>query len=533
MIFKVGRCDRNGLMKMILMAMIFLQGVLLAGEMEVRCYRVGLMEFGRVYSFAMDDYSFARDGEEWLGEVVTEMPFESRFLKGVESVRDCTKRVEELVGRMKFEGTAVYDSKGGVLVLKAEEKSHEGFGDGFGSGFPRMIRTEVSVYTVPGVMRGRRSVAWESVPEGAELLTKLSCLALPGQSFTAGSTDGGFLMEGEVQIDGNDDYADNRATWTVRLPEASFSWKTGFISLLGVPWVYEVGSLDGKKTVLAVMKTELVLMDGTLMDEWILKEEGGAFLLEERLARLAKLGVPEEEPDFGEGEVRRYTVPPTFETFITYSAESGEDDPFATTLERKEMGLPFYEGKHPELEKLGPGKFLDCQDLLKKNGVSFGEGDFVVYLRGSSLLFAKLSEINHELLDGIVKAGAPHEPRAIRLDFLQVEMDGDGAGWKAGDGKVLKKVGISVLPGQMGEVTFGGDLAFQVEAQIDGNDDIIEVRATLSEVNGDLERASFRTGVNLRSGVPILIQESGDGASRRAWIVRGTVVKVGDVLERE
>ena len=49
---------------------------------------------------------------------------------------------------------------------------------------------------------------------------------------------------------------------------------------------------------------------------------------------------------------------------------------------------------------------------------------------------------------------------------------------------------------------------------------------TLSELGGDLKRATFKTGMTSRSGVAVLIQESRVGDKRKAWVVRADVVNV-------
>ncbi|MFT6240423.1 MAG: hypothetical protein ACJAQT_002510 [Akkermansiaceae bacterium] len=530
-------------MKWMVMVFFLLQGVLFAGEMEVRSYRVGEEALRRFYweqiegslaerdPFEVDADVDVVEGANWLGEEVKDLPFESRFLTGVDSVRDCTKRVEGFLGRNDFQGRAVYDVKRQLMVVQAGAGWHEMLADSLERRFPRMIRTGVEIYAVPGVVRGTREMFWSGPPEGAELLTSLSCLALPGTAYAATTGKGGFVMEGEVQIDGNDWLVDSSATWSVDVQGSNFSWKTGFQVEGGMPLVCEIGSLDGARTVLAVMRHDLVLMDGGLLNEWVLKEEGGAFLGEEKLRNVVKVD-EDVSPVEDERGFRVFTVPPTFETFIATAAEAPTDDPFATgTGGERKTRAPLYGERPPELEGVKEGGLYDWRELLEKNGVAFAEGDFVVLHKKSGRLFAKLSEMNLELLEGIVMCTGPGEPRWVRVDFLKVELETGGKNWKPGDGKILKKTGICLLPGLSGEVTFGEELAFEVEVQIDGNDENLDVRATLSELGKDLAKPSFKTGAILRNGAAVKIQESQRAGKRVAWVVRATVVTRDEVVK--
>lgn len=504
-----------------------------AEVLEVRSYRVGLSVIGEAYREAVEDYEIEYHRNDWLGEVVQEAPFESRFLQGVKKMRNCSKRVGRLLGRKEFKGSAVYDVEGEQLVLKAGEDAHEEIAAELGDRFPKMIRTEVEIYSVPGVVRGKREMFWDGPPKGAKMLASLSCLHLPGQPYSTKVGKWDLEMEGMATIDVESVYVESAATWKVGFPEAHFSWKTAFAIPLGIPWVHEVGSVDGKKTVLAVMRHDLMRMDGTLFDEWVLKEEEGAFLREERLKTVAYRAATGGLPVDDKRGFRAYSVPPTFEMFMNESGSdgNGEPDPFDTGGRNEDLEAPIYKGEHPELENVGKAGLYDCEGLLKRNGVSFQDGEFAVFKKKESKLFVKLSRENQELLEGIIRSPGFSEPRSIRVDFLQVELKEGGERWKQGDGKVLRKVGMNLLPGQSGAVTFGDDLGLELESQIDANDKIVELRVTLSETEKDLKRPSFKTGATLQNGVPIVIYESRQGGKRMAWVVTAHVVSMDEVLD--
>lgn len=109
---------------------------------------------------------------------------------------------------------------------------------------------------------------------------------------------------------------------------------------------------------------------------------------------------------------RRWTVPPTFETFITTSSEGGgggavDDDPFATGADGGGGGIK-------------PRK--DITTLLKENGVSFPANASASFLKSSSTLIVRNTPTNLELIDGIVTAAKGATPRQIRVTTKFVEV---------------------------------------------------------------------------------------------------------------
>lgn len=440
-----------------------------------------------------DDYYLT--GVNWLGPVVKEAGFESRFLNGIEELRECAKRVREIVGHEKAQVEAVYDVRGGRLIVKGELGIHRSLKTLIEARMPFQMWTSLAVYELPGVSFEDRSGFWGEAPKEAKLLQEVSWLAVAGQGSVVRGANGSVYVEAEQQWDANDDYTDSRLTCEWDLPGGGFSWKTGFMGVLGVKWAQEVGSLDGEKTLMLVRRQDRVLSDGRRWDEWILKEEGGAFLNEEMLEvmrwRDPELAV---KMDFSR-PFQVFEVPPTFDAFLAHGDE-GID------LVKKD--------DFPELKGV-KGELVSVRRLMRENGIAFGDGDFVVFQRGNSRLFAKLSEINLELLDGIVHAtlglGPPEE---CYVEFAEVE------GEDIRKGKVLRKIGVVALPGQEAEVTLGDDLAFQVEMQLDGGG-LVEMRADLTE-ESDLENPNLRTAVVMEVGQPLVVSQTLVGGKRRSWV---------------
>lgn len=96
-----------------------------AGEMEVLCYRVGEDDLRRAFerSLKFGDGDPFEAVEEGRGALVAEAGFESRFLEGVRTLRDCSKWVGSVVGG-GFSGAAVYDLEEGCLVVRAGLGAH-------------------------------------------------------------------------------------------------------------------------------------------------------------------------------------------------------------------------------------------------------------------------------------------------------------------------------------------------------------------------------------------------------------------------
>ena len=110
---------------------------------------------------------------------------------------------------------------------------------------------------------------------------------------------------------------------------------------------------------------------------------------------------------------RRWTVPPTFETFITTSGggegggAGGDPDPFAANDDNGAGGIE-------------PRK--DIVTLLKENGVSFPPNSSASFLKSSSTLIVRNTPTNLELIDGIVQAAINDTPRQIRVTTKFVEV---------------------------------------------------------------------------------------------------------------
>jgi hypothetical protein len=480
---------------------------LVPGE-HVRCYdlEVELLKQARMMNlhsvgssldpFAQDEEIPPADefdlasGAGWLGAVVKEAGFESRFLKGAGELRECWRRVTEVIGYDGFEGKAVYDVKNGKLILKGELGLHRALRRSIENEMPIQLRTTYSVYELPGVGSEDRSGFWEEVPKEAKLLRELSWSSLPGSHSEASSADGSIWAASELQIDAYDSYVDITGTFAVKLPEGGFSWRTGFPSVIGMNWAQEVGSLDGKMTLMMVSRIDQMRSNGELWDEWILNEEG-PFMHEERLEVIQPWS-PSEVPDEDAGEERQFTVPPTFERFLTIDPR-GEGDPFAAGDDSGRKVVP-------------------VRKLLEQNGITFREGDSVSFLRSSSTLVAKLSDDNLELLDGLMHSAIGQGPPQVWSVEL-AEIEGDDFR----KGKMLKKVVLPLATGATATMVFEG-LEIEAAMDLDSNQELVKLELKLAEEDGGLEKAGLITWVTIRVGKPTVLRTTVVDGKRRSWV---------------
>ena len=83
--------------------------------------------------------------------------------------------------------------------------------------------------------------------------------------------------------------------------------------------------------------------------------------------------------------------------------------------------------------------------------------------------------------------------------------------------EVKEKVGIVILPGQLGSFQLGEGLFGKVEANID-LDSLIEGRINLAS-DADFSEVFYKTEVVLKNGRSMVIQQSRVGEKWEAWVV--------------
>lgn len=431
---------------------------------------------------------------EYYRSIEKEAIFESRFLEGTNELLDCWQAVLAIVGYDDFEGKAVYDVKNGKLVVKGELGLHRALRHTIENEMQIQLRTTFSVYELPGVGLEDRSGFWSEVPKEAKLLRELSCLSLPAYTSQAGSADGSIWAESELQIDAYDSYVELRATLGVELPEGGFLWKTGFTGIIGMRWAQEVGSLDGKTTLMMMSQVDQIRTNGELWDEWVLKEEG-AFMHEERL-EVIRPWTSSKVPGDKSGKARMFIVPQYFERMfgvLGSDPDPQDEDPFAASDHSRE-------------------KFLPIRELLEQNGITFREGDSVSFLRSSSTLVAKLSDDNLELLDGLMHSAIGQGPPQVWSVEL-AEIEGDDFR----KGKMLKKVVLPLATGATATMVFEG-LEIEAATDLDSNQELVKLELKLAEEDGGLEKAGLITWVTIRVGKPTVLRRTLEDGKYQSWV---------------
>ena len=160
------------------------------------------------------------------------------------------------------------------------------------------------------------------------------------------------------------------------------------------------------------------------------------------------------------------------------------------------------------------------------SGVSLDKDDFAVFSKPHSALYVKTSEQNEALIEGIIMMSCMIDYQImIRLDFVRVESEREVTS-KLENVEVKEKAGTVVLPGQNGSFQLGKRLFGEIEANIDSNDKLVEIRVNLAP-KADLSESFFKSGLTLRGGTPVVIQQSRVGEKWEAWVVTAEVMEVG------
>ncbi|MDF1713574.1 MAG: hypothetical protein P1U90_15145, partial [Akkermansiaceae bacterium] len=505
-------------MKLFLMTFFLLKGIVWGDELEVRAYWAGMSVLREAHLEVGGDEKVDYGKDDWLGEELKKVPFKSRFLKKGGRLRDCSDRVKELFAGEEVEIAAVYDFTGGKLVVEADEMTHLILADVLEKHLNCQMSTTVEV------------IVKEAGKE--ELLTVVSSLHHKGEEYEARSENGTFVIRGLADWERDSFYIEGWVEWKSTIEGAEFELKTSLMTMRESSNRIELGSVEGKRELVVVVSQERAFVNGVRFEEWILKEEGGAFLKKEQLEG--------DGPVFGKSlsrkvGVRRFDVPPGFIDFITWDPDvSGVDpDPFAANdpeeAEVKKLSLPFG-GEHPALEGMSRYKLYDLAKLLRENGVNIREGDFAFYKANQSALLVKASVVDLELVDLIVQAYVLEgKSKMIRLTFRKFEAAGkfDQERLESKDYDILEMMGIEALPGKVATIRLGKDLILETQGHIDHRNEIVKVQVILSEEEQDLNRASFKTAITLGCGMPVVVQQVRKGKKWRAWVVTAEIVVVG------
>lgn len=475
-------------------------------ELEIRSYLVSLddLETLAIESLRNEvvDDPFEKDVEpddqfDLSRATLEKAGFSSRFLKESKKLLDASKMIEAIVGQV-FSGKAVYDKSGEQLVMQAEPEVHNVLGTLLRTYMALSVRTTVSVYDLG--KSEENSVVWVSSgpPSDARLLGSLSLAGIPGQSSSTKSDGGQLELEIETQYDTDFDLIENRFTFTSRLKDTSFSLMTGLNVPAGVYWICELARTEKGKRIALVIRQDYLTERGVSLNESFLKEEGGPFLADERIRELEKQDDPQ---------------PKVWDLSQPYQV-------FEVPLDLSGALLPDRFTTHPSINS-GKTPLEDFRELLEKNGIEFRDGDFAFRGLGGgrqrgARLYARLTEKNLRLLDKIVQAARTQYPKTLHLRLSEGDKDG----------RVLRELFAPAYPGQTASFTWGDGLAIEVEGQVDDDDYLGELRATVSRGKDKDSRTLLKTGVTVEPGQPVEVYSSSDGENVERWFLGVEVVRV-------
>lgn len=468
-------------------------GISLRGEVETRAYRAGLEQFE--YSGSSGP-AFLPDGESasvYKGDAMKEAPFESRFFKEGDGLLDYSGWAKS--AGFFSEGVAVYNERTERLVVRAEAGDHYLLYKFLEQSVVWQFRTEVRVFRMPGVVLKRRDLQVAMVKKEGKELAGLSGVGMPGQTLELRTSDDGLWFEAECQGMFQDTSWDCSFDLVSELPGAEFVLKTSVVGAMGLPTMLELGSLDGKSTLVAALKVSQVLADGSEFDDWVQIEGGGNVLIEERVAK--DLHKNREWVDLENGKRHQtFVLPPTARTFL--SSGTG-------------------------------GKAKTMRELLMENGVSLKEDDRVIWLEQSGVLSVETSPLNLEMMMGILIAAGVTDPAPVLGgSYTLVESGEKLVDLEKGEFRVLRKICANGLPGQRVDLKFGeGFLELEFAGHVDGNDDFVESRATIRAEKKEILKSEAEGKVE----TPMILKQEKVGEVWQTWVGTFSARYIEDTIE--
>lgn len=486
----------------------------------------------RSYGVSLDllkeEYRKSRpvEGVDWIGEQVEEAGFESRLIEKGDELRAGTKVVGEILMDPTLVGAAVYNETKERLVVRTGRREHRILARCLQVKLKTKAKVTAEMYSIPGVVTGKRNVLWRGVPEGGVKLGGVSVVSESREVFKVESEEGGFRLEGVVNYRFKNEGMIRRKEGVVEINlaagwsggESQGSFKAGLVLLPGIPLSVELGSKDGVETLVLVVKVDLVLADGSPHDDWIQDEDGSSFLRKERAEYLTPL-VREKEhwPAF-----RRFVVGPGFlndheRTSTLFDRSEGSFDEFP----------PLFTGTFEEGEG---AELYDVRNMFTQGGLDLKEDELAVFNATNGTVWVTGSRRYWDLIEPVFRNAVCDFPMMVRTDFLLVESDEEisAEGLKAGGFKVLKKVGALGPDWGRAKVALGEGVELEVKVELDRVNEEVEIEASLSKKGVALLQGSFV----LENGKAKVVQQSRVGEKWQAWVAtaRGLTIE-GEIGE--
>lgn len=501
-----------------------LGGFCFGEKLEVRAYQVTMDWFERLSAYR---------STRVLGERIEEDVLGCCFLKKGDQMWEMSQW-----GR----NSGVIFSEEERMILNAESMQLVVRGSGFAHAYLERIlegerrwqlRVKVRLLKVPGVAVGNRSFFEKDLPKEVRELGAMEGVSLAGKEFVLQSPGGELRLEAEVMDHGTRGDWDGRVVLQSKMRGGKVRLTSILAGAFGVPVLMDLGSRDGKDSLVGVVSVDRVFVDGSDFDDWILKEEG-AFLAGERLRKMKSWILKAE---LGDGRVRLEMALPRG---ITNSMRgvpvvrdefddpfSRGDDPFAIDWDNRVSGaITTRDG--PDLA----GVSREMRGLLVKNGVAFLEGDRVGFFERGNVghLVVETSEVNAVLIEGMFLFASSPPAHVYALGMTLVESDGEltKVDLREGTYDVLKKITGNGVPGLRGDVALGKRLQMLGEVfSVDGRNYGQDVEMRLGKGGG------FKVNAMAKLGVPMVVHSQKVGEKWQSWVMICSRARADDLLGEE
>lgn len=460
-------------------------------------------------------------------------PFESKLFREGDVLYDFKvfkKQLEPVQGQLAH---LIYNSTTGRMIVKGEASTHWLF-------HSLAIRNaEESPQTI--------ELAFDFL-EDNQTIFATTHRTLPGQTtlLETGQKPNRLKIETEAHTYYEDNYTECRLVIDGLIRNQAFKLDTGLVLVNGIPSPIELGKTNPKEKPLTLYITAHAILHGDVRKSDLILDEnarpvtpGKGFNAHHKLYQD---GIKDPETGL---LFKAYRLPPTFLTFIYSSGNPepsdvpSEENPFAKPAEDP-FGAdePQVDGsqyvylkkRDPRVPASSTDRVLDLRKPLANMGVGFKENEFAVFNMETDTLYLLAEPLNQDLTAAIVTpAGSwgSHRSISIEAHLIESKIKPTADLLDKQEKTTLSRNALETLPGQSNTLILG-PIHFDVEAQIDANDSIIEARFELTRREGKETTFETKTAVTLEVGVPQVVQSTFADGKWRSLIITGTIINKPD-----
>lgn len=511
--------------------LLFLSQALAQAELLTRAYFVGK---DQLWKWSDEEYNqlvpnpdndpFGGPNEEDLSpprpEPLESPPFESKLFRKDDTLYDFkifTKQLEPVQGKLAH---LIYNETTGRIIVKGEPSTHWLF-------HALAIRNaEESPQTI--------ELAFDFL-EDRQTIFAITKRNIPGQTtlLETGQKPHRLKIETEAHTYYEDNYTECRLKIDGLIRHQAFKLDTSLVLVNGVPSPIELGKTNPKEKPLTLYITSHAILHGDVRkSDLILGEDARPVTPDKGFNAHHKLyqdGIKDPETGL---LFKAYRLPPTFLTFI-YSSGNPEpaEDPFGSDEPRgDESQYVYLKKRDPRIPASSTDRVLDLRKPLIQMGVGFKENEFAVFNMETDTLYLLTEPLNQELAAGIVipiGSWGSHRSISIEAHLIESKIKPTADLLEKLEKTTLSKNALESLPGLSNTLVLG-PIRFDLEAQIDADDSILEARFELTRKEGKETTFETKTAVTLEVGVPQVVQSTFTDGKWRSLIVTGTIINRPD-----